>query len=83
MELYRRIGREDTKLIEPTRNHRYFIMEKERKDLRLEQDNLCCLCSYHHKEVHREYEKGNVSKIEMQNKLCGLVRKSKRELNGE
>lgn len=56
--------------------------EKERIDLRLDEDNLLCLCDKCHKEVHKLYARNNKSKVKMQNELKELVEKCKMELNG-
>lgn len=53
--------------------------EKERKDLRLEEDNLICLCKSCHKEVHKGYEKSLNNKTKMQNELKELIERSKLE----
>lgn len=57
----------------------HIVEEKEDKSLRLELDNLIMLCSSCHNEVHREYEKNDISKIKMQNKLKELVEIIKNE----
>ena len=61
----------------------HIIEEKERKDLTLEEDNLICLCSKCHREVHCEYDKSYESKIKMQDELKELVEKCKKKLDGE
>lgn len=59
----------------------HIIEEKEDKSLRLVKDNLICLCDDCHRKVHKEYEKSNESKFQLQNKLKDLVELSKKKIN--
>lgn len=56
---------------------------KDNWDLRLDEDNLICLCAKCHRNVHKEYKKNLKNKIKTQRMLKGLVEKSKLELDIE
>lgn len=52
----------------------HIVEEKQDKSLRLEEDNLIMLCNSCHAYIHGQYERNDITKTKMQDKLKKLVK---------